>query len=337
MNSLLSQPDASPDWLQLSPLLDDAMHELNESDREAVLLRHFQNFSYAEIGGRTGLTENAARMRVERALEKLRGILGKKGIATTAALAAVISANAVQAAPIGLAATISAAALAGTAVTTSTIIAATKTIAMTTLQKTVITAAFVAATGAGIFEAKQATDARKEVIRLQAQRTPLADQIQQAAAQLAKATNVIAGLNEELAKNERNKRELMKLRGEVGVLKMQASDAEKLRAENFKLSENLKLHQKFNTQSLPKPQIEAAAFADQMNSLAIQIEQASNELSSIRVALNIDDTTDETNFPVAVTAEQGNQLVRYFDIKRKMHTLLDAEKFFRDVQATNGQ
>src|SRR5487761_2242430 len=77
MNALLSLPEAQPDWSQLSPLLDEAMHRLDERERAAVLLRHFENRSYAEVGTKIGLTENAARMRVERALEKLHRILAK--------------------------------------------------------------------------------------------------------------------------------------------------------------------------------------------------------------------------------------------------------------------
>ena len=91
------------------------MHELDETDREAVLLRHFQNHSYAEIATRTGLTESGARMRVERALEKLHRILAKQGVTLTLmALVALLGANAVMAAPAGLAAKVVAGALAGT-------------------------------------------------------------------------------------------------------------------------------------------------------------------------------------------------------------------------------
>ena len=67
-----------------------------------ILLRYFENRQFAEVGAKLGLNENAARMRVERALEKLRAIFAKRGITTaTAALASVISANAVQIAPAG--------------------------------------------------------------------------------------------------------------------------------------------------------------------------------------------------------------------------------------------
>src|SRR5580698_8143152 len=116
MNAIHSQPDSQPDWSQLSPLLDEAMHQLDEPDREAVLLRHFEKRSYAEIGTRFGLTENAARMRVERALEKLHGMLTKQGVTlTVVALAGVLGVNAVVAASAHLAAKVLSSAFAGAA------------------------------------------------------------------------------------------------------------------------------------------------------------------------------------------------------------------------------
>ena len=96
----------APDWEKIRPVLDDVMHELKETDREAILLRYFENRQFAEVGAKLGLNENAARMRVERALEKLRALFARRGIATAAALASVISANAVQIAPANLAATL---------------------------------------------------------------------------------------------------------------------------------------------------------------------------------------------------------------------------------------
>jgi RNA polymerase sigma factor (sigma-70 family) len=140
----------SADWTQIEPLLDDAMAALDETDRSAVLLRYFENKSLREVGEALGTNEDAAQKRVSRAVERLREFFSKRNITMGASgLTILISANAVQSAPIGLAATISATALlAGTAVHTSTVIAATKAIAMTTLlhcKKTVITAALAAA------------------------------------------------------------------------------------------------------------------------------------------------------------------------------------------------
>jgi RNA polymerase sigma factor (sigma-70 family) len=116
MNVIHAQPESQPDWSQLSPLLDEAMHQLDEPDREAVLLRHFEKCSFSDIGARFGLTENAARMRVDRALEKLHGILTKQGVTlTVVALAGVLGVNAVVAAPAHLAAKVLTGALAGAA------------------------------------------------------------------------------------------------------------------------------------------------------------------------------------------------------------------------------
>ncbi len=113
---------APADWEKLRPALDDAMHGLKETDREAVLLRYFENQPFAEVGVRLGLNENAARMRVERALEKLRAVFAKQGITAAAALASVISANAVQMAPANLAATLTTASLASAGTGTLTLL-----------------------------------------------------------------------------------------------------------------------------------------------------------------------------------------------------------------------
>ena len=56
--------------------------------------RYFENRPFAEVGAKLGLNENAARMRVERALEKLRLVFAGRNITTATALASVISANA---------------------------------------------------------------------------------------------------------------------------------------------------------------------------------------------------------------------------------------------------
>ena len=112
-------PAQDAEWEKLRPILDAAMHGLKDIDREAVLLRYFENRPYAEVGAKLGVNENAARMRVERALEKLRALLAKRGIATGTALAAVLSANAVQTAPGTLAVSLASASIAGVGTTSA--------------------------------------------------------------------------------------------------------------------------------------------------------------------------------------------------------------------------
>jgi RNA polymerase sigma factor (sigma-70 family) len=101
MNELNSTPDGG--WERLGPIIDDTMGELNERDREVVLLRYFQNRPLAEIGTKYSISPDAARMRIDRALEKLRGLLARRGIASTsAALAAAFVSQSAMAAPSGL-------------------------------------------------------------------------------------------------------------------------------------------------------------------------------------------------------------------------------------------
>ena len=108
MQSPAAEPAAGTDaaWPEIAPLLDQAMARLNEPDRHAIVLRYFENRSLAEVGRALGTREDAARMRVNRALEKLRQILVKRGVSsTTALIAGAISANSVHAAPAALAQT----------------------------------------------------------------------------------------------------------------------------------------------------------------------------------------------------------------------------------------
>jgi RNA polymerase sigma factor (sigma-70 family) len=114
MQSTLPEPDAAA-WEQIAPRLDEAMGRLGESDRNAVVLRFFENKTAAEVGAALKLTEAAAHMRVSRALEKLRKMFAKRGVTLTAAvIAGTVAANSVQAAPAGLAATAAAVAAKGT-------------------------------------------------------------------------------------------------------------------------------------------------------------------------------------------------------------------------------
>ncbi len=130
--------EAEIDWARLRAVLDDAIDELNDFDREAVLLRFFSGLRLAEVGARLHVSENAARMRVERALEKLQALLAHRGLtSTTAALTGALVQHTGAAVPAGLAASVSSAAVAAGAAagagaaTFLTLISAHKTAALT--------------------------------------------------------------------------------------------------------------------------------------------------------------------------------------------------------------
>jgi RNA polymerase sigma factor (sigma-70 family) len=94
---------------QLLPLLDQAMSTLPEADREALVLRFFRDLSLRETGAALGTTEEAARKRVSRALEKLSSLFRRQGVTASAALlASTVLPQAVDAAPAGLAVKLSA-------------------------------------------------------------------------------------------------------------------------------------------------------------------------------------------------------------------------------------
>lgn len=114
MNELLREETDGFEAEKLRPILDDLMLELNERDREAVLLRFFEGRGFAELGARLRLSEDGARSRVERAVEKLQALLARRGIHSTAgALGLALAPQASAAVPAGLAATVTATATAG--------------------------------------------------------------------------------------------------------------------------------------------------------------------------------------------------------------------------------
>ena len=212
--------ETAPEWERVQPVLDEAMAELSDEDRDALLLRFFKNRDFRAIGATFGVSDDAAQKRVSRALERLRTQLTSRGVTTTAvALSTVLSTNAVPLAPAGLAATLSTAALAGTTVATTTTATAIKTIAMTTLQKTLITATFAAAVGTGIYEARQASQLRAQVQTLQQQQSPLTGQIQQLQSERDEAARQLAALRDDNERLNRNSGELLRLRGEVNLLR----------------------------------------------------------------------------------------------------------------------
>ena len=159
MHALERSSTLTADWEKLRPLVDDAMHELNERDRGAVVLRFFEGRPFAEIGEAYGLSEDAARMRVERALEKLHVVLTRRGVTSTgAALSVALAAHSAAAAPAGLAASVTGAALATAAVGTTTATVAGGLITFMTTVKmaaTIVVVGGLAGVGFGVYGVQQ--------------------------------------------------------------------------------------------------------------------------------------------------------------------------------------
>ena len=112
MQLMESGDESEEAWTRIRSELDGVMDELSEADRDAVLLRFFEGRAFGEIGTALRVSEDAARVRVNRALEKMRGLLAKRGIrSTAAALGGLLAGNAAVASPVGLAASVTSVAL----------------------------------------------------------------------------------------------------------------------------------------------------------------------------------------------------------------------------------
>ncbi len=219
-----SATDTAPEWERVQPVLDEAMADLSDEDRDALLLRFFKNRDFRAIGTALGVSDDAAQKRVSRALERLRTQLTSRGVTTTAvALSTVLSTNAVPLAPAGLAATLSTAALAGTTLATAATATTIKTIVMTTLQKTVITVTIALITGVGIYEARKAASLQDQLesIRQQQQSQP----VELTGMRKGEPQVASSRIDEyEQARKQAEHLELLRLRGEVGQLRRQVAE-----------------------------------------------------------------------------------------------------------------
>lgn len=230
MSDLFScEPDAP--WEDIAPVLDDALADLNESDRDAVMLRYFERKSAREMAERFGMSEAAAQKRVSRAMERLREAFTRRGVTVGASgLAVVISTNAVHAAPVGLALTVSTSAA---AVGTTATIAATaaKTIAMTTIQKSLAATVLVVAVGAGIYQGRQISNLRERLQSGEQQQGSLTEQVQKIARERDDAVAQATTLRDDNERLRRSTTEIPKLRNDASRLRQTQEEMAQLKVK----------------------------------------------------------------------------------------------------------
>lgn len=88
---------------RMQAMLDDVLMELQQLDRQILLLRFYRGLRLAEIGAQINSTENAVQKRLERALERLRERFARIGITSAAAaLLAALESHGAVAIPAGL-------------------------------------------------------------------------------------------------------------------------------------------------------------------------------------------------------------------------------------------
>lgn len=227
--SALNEND--PGWKDLAPVLDDAINELGGEDRRAIVLRFLEQRDLQAVGEALGSSSDAAQKRVTRALEKLRLILGRRGVALSlSGLAATLGTEAVMAAPVGMAVSVSSTALAGAAAGAGFTFAVLKGMAMTKLKAGMVSVVVVAGVATPLVLQHQSQ------ARLQQENETLRLQLAQVQEHDGQKSNLQTGLVE---LTDDQKRELLKLRGEINQLRGQTSVLEKLRGENQQLRSSL--------------------------------------------------------------------------------------------------
>jgi len=222
MNALEGHREQDPEVI--APILDEAVNRLGEVDRRAILLRFFEQLDFRAVGAALGSNEDAARMRVNRALEKLRLQLQRRGMSTTAAALsqalAALAAHAAQTAPAGLAATISTAAAIKSAAVSITF-TTTKALAMTAIQKFLVAGTLTVAVATALYQGHQTSNLRAELASL---RESNSERIRQLERENEAANRKLLGVNEENARARNDATELARLRAELARLRIQEQE-----------------------------------------------------------------------------------------------------------------
>jgi RNA polymerase sigma factor (sigma-70 family) len=239
MNDTVHEESSDPNWLEVKPVLDDALHELSETDRAAVVLRFFGECTIEQVGLALGLNKSAAHMRIDRALEKLRSLLCKRGVTCSCpALAAALAIGASVAVPEGVAAAVTAQAMAATLPVASTSLAL-KIMTMTKMKIAIASTLITAAVATPLVLQHQAqVRLRLENQALQEElgvNTRLADENQQ-------LSNRLAQLSASVQPNSREGREqseLLRLRGEVAKLRRENQEQRTLLSSKARNSTKL--------------------------------------------------------------------------------------------------
>jgi RNA polymerase sigma factor (sigma-70 family) len=254
------QDPSGGEYEQIVPILDEAVNQLSAADRQVILLRYFEGQELRAVGQALATTEEAARKRVARALDKLRGLLRRQGVAISCtSLAALLAAQAVTAAPAGMAVSVTSAALASAASGGGVTLAIFKIMAMTRL-KIAVSAVVVAGLGTTLVLEHHA------LARLREQNRALQDRLGQYALveqDHQRLSNLVAQSSARAALTPDQFQDLLKLRGEVGLARRLNDENPKLRAENIKLRSAAK---QANTPAPKEPEDPAeAAFQKETN------------------------------------------------------------------------
>ena len=216
MNSQQDHTEAN--LARIAPILDEAIGRLGTSDRTAIILRYFEHYDLRSVGEALGTTEDAAQKRLSRALEKLHVLLKHRGATlSAAALGTALATEAVTAAPAGLAGSVAAAALANAAAGGGITATLVKLMTTTKVKLGIIGVLAVAGVATPLVIQHQSQAKLREDDQALRQQV---GQLAQVAAENERLSNLVGH-----AKNaEPPSGELLRLRGQAGVLRRELAD-----------------------------------------------------------------------------------------------------------------
>ena len=247
------QEQQAAEYEQIAPILDQVVNQLSAPDRQAILLRFFEGQDLQAVGQALSTTEDAARKRVARALDKLRGLLRRQGVVVPgASLATLLAAQAVTAAPAGLAVSVTGPALSAAATGSSGLTLALLQLMAITKTQIAVSTVVVAGIGTAFVLQHQAVTRLNEQNRVLQARLEGAALVAQDNQRLSNQL-FQASLKSSLPKDQFA--ELLRLRGQVGLARRLAAETPMLRVENVKLRSASKV---LNPPKEPEDPAEAA-------------------------------------------------------------------------------
>jgi len=199
-------------WDSIAPILDEAMQRLSEADRTALLIRYFEDRSLQEVGAVLGISDDAAQKRVQRALERLRTLLQRRGISTGAGvLGAALASHGAVPVPVGLASAIAASAGSAALISTSMPLAG-SLLTMTASSKVAIALTAAAALLTVVHQSRREHTLNGENLRLRSELAALeASGLHDRADAIAK----LHALEAEIERMREDHQELLRLRAAV--------------------------------------------------------------------------------------------------------------------------
>jgi RNA polymerase sigma factor (sigma-70 family) len=229
----VTEDHSASNLAQVAPVLDEAIEQLNSEDRTAVLLRFFEQQDFRTIGLALGSNEDAARMRVTRALDKLQVLLKERGVVLpAAALGTALAAEAVSAAPAGLAAAVATGALAQSMATSGGAGVMLKLVALGKAKVAIVTALAVGAIATPLVIQREAASTLREENQALRQQV---EQLEQTQLDNQQLSNSLAQAQTAPPLAPEQQHELLQLRAEVTKLHQQSGELTKLRQENQQL------------------------------------------------------------------------------------------------------